>query len=229
MVHYGRTPRRSEIVRQSLESLFESVKHLPCEIILVDNGSSPENTQYFIEAVTSQKITTYVRNANNLWFGKGRNQGITLAESPYVAVMDDDIELEKGWVEDCVKVLGGTQKTLVTPLAPDRAHRQAKYFVGTTEVDGEKYTLNSMSGSNCWMMKRQDFFDIGLFQDDPISGTKWNQHFLRQGYTVALTGKIKAKHLGEKIGYSKNRKHREAVQIQKTLTDGSKLTYYGTP
>lgn len=214
-VHYGVNEARSRLGRESFESLYESVKHLPVEMIVVDNGGNLEDSKFFLEAVEHKKITHYVRNADNLWFGYARNQGLDLSTGEFICIVDNDLKYEMGWLEECVGFLEQTkgQKLFATPLWPDRAHLRPKFYKEPIMLDNELHPVNTFAGSNCWVMRREDWKQVGYFDNHYIAGTKWSQRYVRLGYAVIIPMKPKASHLGlrrtEYVGYSK--KHDAAI------------------
>jgi hypothetical protein len=67
------------------------------ELIIVDNASSDDTLGWLKSNVATAKI---VENAENLGIAKGRNQGLRLTTADYVVMMDNDIVVDEGWLED---------------------------------------------------------------------------------------------------------------------------------
>lgn len=223
-VHYAMNEPRSQLAKECFDSLYESVKHLPVEMIVVDNGGNLEDSKFFLEAVQNKRITHYIRNADNLWFGYARNEGLCISTGEFICIVDNDLKFEKGWLEECIGFLKQTKglKLLATPLWVDRAHLQRKYYGEPVELDGELHPVNAFAGSNCFVMHREDFEKIGYFDDHYISGTKWCQRYSALGYSVIVPMKPKAEHLGVRktkyVGYPKIRE----VEITKSYLNGIK-------
>lgn len=222
LVHYAMNPDRSELSHRSLESLIESSKHLSVELIVIDNGGSTEDSQKFLEKVENNEIQHYIRNSSNLWFGYARNQGLNISTGEYIAIVDNDMEYEKGWVEDCVKMLKATEgkKIMATPLEVDRAHRRDKYYREPIIIDGVEHLNNIFAGSNCWMMRRKDYENIGGFMNHTLAGTKWCRQYIKLGYSIVCAKSPLVNHLGTKgtpyKGYSKHPKDKKLI-IKKYL------------
>ncbi|HEC65026.1 MAG TPA: glycosyltransferase family 2 protein [bacterium] len=227
-VHHGTNEARSELARRSLNSLIESLK-LPCELFVIDNGGNVLDSHYFVDLTEQGKITHYIRNSDNLWFGYARNQALRLSIGNYIAIMDNDLLYEDGWLEECIEVLKETkgQKLLVTPLEVDRAHLKQKYFLRQIKIGDKSLWVNSMAGSNCWVMHAEDCKEIGEFQNHVIAGTKWIQTYCRKEYGVVVLPEPKASHFGLRgspyYGYSKKNPDKNKVKMIKTFTNGEQI------
>jgi len=101
-VHHSSNGARCKLARESFESLYESVKHLPVEMIVVDNGGDLEISNYFLKLANENKISHYIRNSNNLWFGYARNQGLKISTGNYICVADNDLTFLPGWLDECL-------------------------------------------------------------------------------------------------------------------------------
>jgi glycosyltransferase involved in cell wall biosynthesis len=224
-VHYGQNEHRIRLAQESFRSLYKTVAHLPVELVIVDNGGG--NSKFFIEQMDKGRITRYIRNDSNVWFGRGRNQAISECLGDYICVMDDDLVFENGWLDESIKMLKQVhhEKCFVTPLEIDRAHTQAKYHRGHFVDDNDvKYALNAMAGSNCWVMTKEHWNNIGGFMDNPIAGTKWAQLYCKLGYKVLVLKSPLAGHLGLKgtpyKGYGKHKTEILAYNIEVKLING---------
>lgn len=232
-VHYGMNEARRELARKSLASLYESVKHLPCEILLVDNGGSLSDSKHYLEETEKGKITHYIRNSDNLWFGRGRNQALKLCEGEYIAVVDNDLIYKKGWLERCLEVLEkvGDRKLLVTPMPIIRGHRRYT-SPETFNLDSKEYQINTFAGSNCWVMRYDDLENIGYFEDHHFAGTLWCRRYGKLGYSVVVVPGGLVEDCGDKktktFGYVREIKQsgNREVLIKKKLTNGKEVVYF---
>lgn len=225
MTHWAMNDFRSDALRTSLETLIDTTKHLPVEIILVDNGQNINDSLYLLDLVHRKKIQFYVRNSENLYFGFGRNQGASIACGEYIVFTDNDIGYKGGWLEKCVAILETfpERKIAVTPLRTDRQHRNNDHWNGFLEFGDEKILLNMRAGSNSWVMRRKDFNEVGGFINHHIAGSKWTDVFCRKGYLMATMEKEPlASDIGFKRGYS--RKYEEMYRV---FANGEKLKING--
>jgi len=226
ITHHSSNPDRSELMKKCLESIYKTV-HLPCEIIMVDNGGDIETSKWLLNECEEKRITHYIRNCDNCWFGYGRNQAIKLCEGDYIFFTDNDIIFEEGWLEECLEVLKNTgNKRLVTPLSVDRTHKIERLYVSHNERIGEKeYEINTLAGSNCWGMKREDLDIIGCFENHIIAGTLWCREYTRLGYAVAVLPEPRAKDIGTPRSQYSGYNRKAPIVVKKTLHNGEKIIF----
>jgi len=194
-IHYAPNKARSELGKRSFKSLYESVKKYPVEMIVVDNGGG--DSEFFLKECEEGRITHYIRNANNIWYGYGRNQGLDMATSDYLCVVDNDIIFTGDWLEECRNILEkDTGKHIITPCDIDRYHRYSKYDRPSVTIDGKELIVNAMAGSSCWMMKREAWEEIGRFADRMKAGTDWTRRACKKGYSTIIISEQKAENQG---------------------------------
>jgi GT2 family glycosyltransferase len=80
------------VIRQSYKNI---------EIIVVDNASTDGSSEYVRQNYDAVKL---VCNSTNVGFSKGNNVGIQIASGKYIAVLNNDTELEPNWVGSLVEV-----------------------------------------------------------------------------------------------------------------------------
>lgn len=201
---YSSNKERSKYLRESLDSLPKSTK-LPYELIFVDNGGNIKDSKYLLDLTDKGVINTYIRNANNMHFGFARNQALRVCNGDYIAICDNDIVYNEGWLEECIKVLdqNPNKKIYATPVY-NVAHWRPKYWHGSVWADGSQYRLNMRAGSNCWVTRREDFEKIGDFYIHRVAGTKWTNRAIGLGYLAAVTPEIMINDLGFRRGYNLN-------------------------
>ncbi len=88
-----------EYTKKCIESIRKHTKQA-YELILVDNGSK-DGTEAFFRSVPGAKV---IRNAENLGVSKGWNQGMRLAEGDYILILNNDVIVGPGWLENMVRL-----------------------------------------------------------------------------------------------------------------------------
>ena len=90
--------RTLRLTRACVTSLF---KHYPgLALILIDNGSDDESTDYVREVAEALPHVEAILNRKNLYHGPALDQGVRLAKTPYVFTLDSDCEiLRAGFLE----------------------------------------------------------------------------------------------------------------------------------
>lgn len=188
--HYGNNEARRKLGRASVISLYESVKHLPVELIVVDNGGNLEDSIFFLKETDEGRITHYVRNSDNLFFSTARNQALAISTGENICIVDNDLIYEKGWLDRCLDILKKTkgQKLFTSPMNIIGMHQKYTWEIN---IEGEKYKVNPFVGSNCWVMRREDYEVIGNFENHYISGSNYCRHYNKLGYAVvAIPGNL---------------------------------------
>lgn len=87
-----RTRNSEEFLRECLQSVLDDVPVR--KIIIVDNGSTDKTIEI---ASSFEKVDIYKKPDLNL--GQATKYGFSIAETEWVAVIDSDIVLRKGWYE----------------------------------------------------------------------------------------------------------------------------------
>lgn len=68
------------------------------EVIVVDNGSTAENSARIAEMV-GRLHGKYIRNTQNQWFAAANNQGIAASTGELLLFLNNDIAAEPGWLD----------------------------------------------------------------------------------------------------------------------------------
>lgn len=95
--------RHRQYLSGCLRSLIDGKKRLKLEIIVVDNNSADGTLDSLTPAILSK--ITLVRNNHNLGFAKACNQGIRMARSTVVLLLNPDILAEPGSVSTMLRFL----------------------------------------------------------------------------------------------------------------------------
>ena len=199
VVHWAQDEKRSRAMYQTILSLAQTAPN--AEIIVVDNGGSDSDSNFLLREASSGHIACYVRNRKNMHFGYARNQGIKLSSGDFLVVADNDILYFDGWLEKTISFLKKNKgKYLATPLRCDPMNNRKTRWMG--EADG--WRLNMRAGSNCTVMRREDFEKIGWYEQHRIAGSKWTDRYVRMGYLMAVMPEPKAHDLGFRKGYNFN-------------------------
>lgn len=219
-VHWAMNETRSLLARYSIISLLNSLNS-PCEVIVVDNGENEEDSKFFLKLVQDKRITHYLRNADNLHFGHARNQAISFCNGEFIAIVDNDLHYMNNWLEASFEPLRAypERKLIGSPIQYPTPKMVDKYDQGILNVYGKKYRLNMRAGSNCMVMKKEVFEEIGKFQLHRIAGSLFTDSLVRAGYLTAVTPENMVIDLGFRAGYNLS----EAISVEKTLTDKTKF------
>lgn len=137
---------------------------------------------------------------NNRGLGGARNLGATMATGDYIAIVDDDVDFKKGWLEECIKMIELGEHFLATPIHQPRIRKWE-----LPQVEG--YRQNYRTGSNCMVMRRSTFDKIGPFvtKSIPTDGMNYATRTTRAGFTFLITKEPLAEDMAFNIhSYSDN-------------------------
>jgi GT2 family glycosyltransferase len=170
---------RRDLLRACLESLaLQTQKDL--EIIVVDNGSADGSVEMVEREFPAVKI---LRNAVNRGFCAANNQGIAASSGELVALLNNDAEADRGWVEALAKAIlsaedfGMAASKILVWEDPSRIDKAGHLIYpdgqnrgrGTGETDRGQYDRieETLWPDGCAAMYRRAMLDrIGGFDED---------------------------------------------------------------
>jgi len=213
---------RSEMLRTTMESLEKNTNY-PAEIIVVDNGGNPDDSNYLLDLVRKGVINTYIRNKNNMYFGWAWNQAARLATGDYLCFTCNDIEFRENWLSTTINILRKypEKRLIATPLiTPDKD--KPKFMRGY--LDG--YRLNSMAGSNCMLMTRQTHEILGELTTHQVASYLWYDKIKGLNYLIVAPPVNMAVHLAHRGGVNFTKEMKVVKElINKDIIDFSSKTW----
>lgn len=137
---------------------FDGVTYPNYEIIIVDNASTRGNVDQLKEDFPSIKL---IKSKENLGFAGGNNLGIREAKGDYILLLNNDTEVDPGFLEPLVKKLEENHKIgAVSPKIIFHHTPNMLQFTGISEIT--KYTTRSTG----WGFGQMD---EGQFDEDKES------------------------------------------------------------
>lgn len=209
--------KRSEFMRMSIESLAQNTDY-PAEVIVIDNGGKDDDSCWLVQKSREGVITTYIRNSSNMHFGWAREQGIKLATGNFLAICDNDILYKPQWLSKTIEPLlkFPDKKFIASPfLTVDKQKGK------NLHPDYEGYRVNSMAGSNCMLMKREVFSEVGGFTTNHITGSHWHRRMNKYGYLVIIPPVDYVEHLALRRGYDLKKQ----IKVKKKLIKGEEIDF----
>ncbi len=125
-----------EYTRECVESIRYHTAY-PHEIIFIDNASSDGTVQYLEQVVAENPHYRMITNADNRGFAAGNNQGVKDARGDYVLLLNNDVLVSSGWLEDMVAAFErDPQIGMVGPITNHLSGRQVIADIPYTDTPG---------------------------------------------------------------------------------------------
>jgi GT2 family glycosyltransferase len=191
------TCNRLDVTRECINSLLKYTSTF--DLIVVDNGSSDGTFEW----LSSRKEVTVIRNDRNIGIPKARNQGIRASSAEYLVLMDNDIVVSRGWLDELFSAMGnGYDVVGIEAWKLGLEHQPTAKCVN----QGESFDY---LGGACCLFKRKVFEEAGLL-DEGFS----------PAYYEDCDISVRSKKLGFKLGWHSTLKihHKE----HQTLIHGQK-------
>jgi GT2 family glycosyltransferase len=181
-----------DYTRRCIESIVACTPH-PYELILVDNASVDGTADY-----VGGLPATLIRNDTNLGCAKAWNQGIRASRGEAIGILNNDIVVTPGWLENLLDFMERGAHGIVCPSACEGPldydlHAYAETFAAACAqaVRHELY-------APCMIIDRAVFDRIGLFDEEFSYGgcedTDFRWRAERAGFSVAMTGSVLIHH-----------------------------------
>ena len=161
-----------EYTTQCLTTIAEHTDPALYEVVLVDNGST-DGTGYLLDQLDGD--VQIVRNAENLGFAQGSNQGAQVARGRHLVFCNNDVEVRPCWLEPLLAVLDDEPDVAVvgarllfddglvqhagvrTVLTADGTLIATHHPYGVPPVSERRRDLDAVTGA--LMAVRREFFE----------------------------------------------------------------------
>ncbi|MDO8660116.1 MAG: glycosyltransferase [Candidatus Parcubacteria bacterium] len=184
---YFNTPNE---LRGSIKSLKHALGDIPSEIIIIDNASAKALPNDLDKSLSIKVI----KNTKNYGYGRGLNQGASIAEGKYLLLVNPDIEFKPNSIEYLLEEIEREQKVGV--IGPQLVGKKGETlqsisgapflpkalvifsFIGkiwrnnpilnkyhNIMLDRNKKQYVDVIGGACMMMRKSLFNDIGGFDE----------------------------------------------------------------
>jgi len=181
--------------KECIESLWKNTVHKPIEVIVVDNGSNPENVRELKALKKRTLIQRLILNGKNRGFSGGNNQGFAAANGPYLLMLNNDTLVTKGWLKRPLELIEDNSVGAVGCRLIDlEPYKKKGYSLKPDRV------VKTTCGAA--LLTRRDVLNkIGVLDEkhfSPIYGeeTDWCYRARHAGYKIMETDKSIVIHLG---------------------------------
>ncbi|MBE0650339.1 MAG: glycosyltransferase family 2 protein [Bacteroidales bacterium] len=199
---------QSKVTEEFLSS-FEKITYPETEIFVVDNDSKKED---HAEAIKEKfPYIHFIQNKMNLGFAAGNNAALPFCKGKYILFINNDTEVEKGFLEPLVDVLGSDSKiAMVSPKihyfhTPNTLQFGGftkinpvtirNFAIGFGEEDKGQYDVTCETGSifGAAMLVSMDAINkVGIMAENFFlyyEEHDWADHMKRAGYKIYYQGK----------------------------------------
>jgi GT2 family glycosyltransferase len=164
---------RPELLADTVESVLKG-DEVPAEIVVVDQSRLPHPT---LGKMTARGCEIRYLNVQSVGLSRGRNTGIAAARYHLLAVIDDDMYVDCGWLTHLVRALteGGPQTVVSGQVRPHFGDQQAGFVPSTNEAEQPALYRGRVSQDALFAgnmaIHRAAFDAVGLFDERLGAGT----------------------------------------------------------
>ncbi len=115
----------------------------PHEVVFVDNGSNDGTADYLAELAARHPHYRLIRNARNLGYAAGNNQGLAAARGEQLVLLNNDVVVTEGWLG---RLLACARRHAAVGLVGPFTNR----ISGPQQLPEVDYDTESLEGLDAW-------------------------------------------------------------------------------
>lgn len=166
---------RSDLLRELLSNLRMQTRMFD-EVIVVDNGSSDDSAD-----VADSARAKVLRLGTNHGFAAAVNRGIAAAKADWVAILNNDVTLDPGWLEMLLreadrrnasfasgKILSATDPTMIDGTFDEISRGACAHRCGSGRADSAYWSVSRtirMAPMTAAIFRRSLFDEIGMLDE----------------------------------------------------------------
>ena len=220
-----------DYLRDCLDSILSSDVSLINKIIVVNDGSLEETSNYLREVTLKEPLIDLIENSENLGYTKTVNIGLTQSKSSFVVLLNSDTTVSQKWLYGLVRCAVSQEKIgIVGPLSnaaswqsvPELFDEKINFKINELPDNLTVNEFASMVSSNslrcypkvsvvngfCFLITRELINEIGIMDEAnfPVGYGEENDYCIRAksaGYSLAIADDVYVFHAKSKsFGHS---------------------------
>jgi GT2 family glycosyltransferase len=185
-----------EYTRQCVESLVHHGLDLS-RLVIVDNCSTDNTKEY----LSSLPLGDLICNRTNLGCGVAWNQGALALQAEWTIVMNNDVVVSAGWLENLIRVAEQNQLKIISPaLIEGQLDYDFDQFAGLASSKMSQVLRLGAKHAVCLAIHESVWQTIGYFQPVPkllgYEDTLFFHEAEKTGIPSAITGASWLHHFG---------------------------------
>jgi GT2 family glycosyltransferase len=199
---------QSKVTEEFLNS-FKEITYPETEIFVVDNASKKEDHAESLKE--KYPYIHFIQNKENLGFAAGNNAALPYCKGKYVLFINNDTEVEKGFLEPLVEVLESDETiAMVSPkvhyfhtpetfqfggFTPINPITIRNFALGFGEKDSGQYDVTCETGSifgAAMLVSTDAIRKVGMMAENYFlyyEEHDWAEHMKKAGYKIYFQGK----------------------------------------
>lgn len=180
-----------DLTRRVVQSVRENTS-VPYRLIVVDDGSTDGTAEWLAE----QDDITVITNEANRGFAPSVNRGLRATTAPYVVLMNNDVEVDKLWLEALIE--GMNVRPRIGAIGPLSTARRQIQWEGHHLGKGGVWLGVEYLAFFCTVLRREAVEETGLLDEGfaPAYGEDddYAIRMRRAGWELALHCDVLVKH-----------------------------------
>lgn len=119
------TYNTKSLTRNCLKSIFDNPPKSSFEVIVIDNASSDSTFEMIKKSFPKVLL---IKNRKNIGYAKANNQGLKIAKSKYILLLNSDIQIKKGNIQNMIDFINTKKNTAAAAAKLVNPNGSTQYY-----------------------------------------------------------------------------------------------------